>query len=131
MIHVSYKRGDGFAVLTAQGDLSLRTVVLALQSWLAHADYSAQTNLLCDVRQAGWQQAVAEFLPIAAAVIERVNQQWQGTKVAIVAGSHTEVALIETHLSLLGWQAQWIGFTSFEQAEDWLAAPPSEVRGAN
>lgn len=123
MIHVSYNRGDAFAVLTAQGDLSLRSVVLALHSWRANIDYTGQKNLLCDVREAGWQQAVAEFLPISQAVVEHVNQQWQGTKVAIVAGSHTEVALIETHLSLLGWQAQWIGYTSFEHAEQWLTQP--------
>ncbi len=120
MVKIKFDAADNMICFVCEGELSLDDIVQAIRQWVKHEHYAADINLLCDVEQARWQQAIAEFLQVSEAVVERINQHWQGRKIAIVTNSYTEIALIESHLGAMGWNAQWRGFVSTEAARQWL-----------
>ena len=120
MVEIEFDAADNTAGLIWKGELSLQDIVQGVRQWMQNEHYTADTNLLCNVEHAQWQQAISEFLQVGEAVIERINQQWQGRKIAVVTSSYTEIALIESHLGAMGWRAQWRGFMSAEAARQWL-----------
>ncbi|XOV84108.1 MAG: hypothetical protein ACFHXK_03110 [bacterium] len=131
MVEVMFDVDAQFAYLSCTGELSLEQIVQAVRQWMQQEGYRPDVNLLCDARQAQWQHAATEFLQVSDAVVERINQAWQGTKIAVVANSHTEIALIESHLGIMGWRAQWRGFISVEDATQWLEEPAADVACGN
>ena len=127
MVDVKFSATDNTVCLICEGNLSLEDIVRGIRQWTQHDQYAADIDLLCDIREAQWQQATSEFLQVREAVVERVNRNWQGRKVAIVTNSYTEIALVESHLGELGWHAQWRGFISLEAARHWLLEPNSQT----
>jgi hypothetical protein len=123
MVEIKFDAADNTAGLIWEGELSLDDIVQGVRQWMQHEHYAADINLLCDVVHAQWQQAISEFLQVSDAVIERINQHWQGRKIAVVTNSYTEIALIESHLGAMGWRAEWRGFMSTEAARQWLHEP--------
>ncbi|MCR9260073.1 MAG: hypothetical protein NXH95_10145 [Pseudomonadaceae bacterium] len=120
MVDVKFDAADNMVYLRCEGELSLEDIVQGIRQWMQHEHYAADTNLLCDVARAQWQHAVSDFLQVSEAVVERINQNWQGRKIAIVTNSYTEIALIESHLGAMGWEAQWRGFLNTDAARHWL-----------
>ncbi|MEE4283895.1 MAG: STAS/SEC14 domain-containing protein [Pseudomonadales bacterium] len=131
MIEVTFNAADNTACLVCAGSISLKDIVHGVRQWVQHTRYAADINLLCDISQAHWQQAIADFRQVSEAVVERINQDWQGRKIAIVTNSYTEIALIENHLGAMGWYAEWRGFMSTEAARQWLLEPDNQAANAS
>ncbi len=129
MVSLQYDHDHDLAIFTARGILSLQEVVEAVLKWAQHEHYDNTSNVLWDLIECEWHPVVKEFLLMAEEVTRRVNQIWDGNKVAWLVNSRTEVALVETHLATVGWQAVWRAFTQKSAALDWLqeggAAPAS------
>jgi hypothetical protein len=120
MVHVYYDQERNFVTLTVDGALALKDVVIAVNEWFEHPQFADTINMLWDLRQAGWQSAVHEFLLVKDEITARVNQIWHGDKVAWLVDTETEVALVNMHLATLGWTAWWRGFTDKPEAISWL-----------
>lgn len=120
MVDVQYDQEHNFVIFTMSGVLGLKDVVAAVNEWFDHPQFADTINMLWDMRQAGWQSAVHEFLLIADEITSRVNQIWLGDKVAWLVQTETEVALVNMHLATLGWKAWWRGFTDKAEAVAWL-----------
>ena len=120
MVSLQYDHDNDLAIFTARGTLSLKEVVEAALKWSQHESYTNTSNVMWDLIECDWHPVVKEFLLMADEVTRRVNQIWDGDKVAWLVHSRTEVALVETHLATVGWQATWRAFTQKSEALDWL-----------
>lgn len=122
MVTQQYDEEHHLIVFDATGDLNLKAIILAIKLWRDHPNFADDINMLWDLHKCNWQIAIEEFLLISDQVVPKINQIWSGRKVACVVDSATEVALVDTQLGSLGWQANWRGFLSHTQAKNWLAS---------
>lgn len=122
MVGLQYDQEQNLAIFSAQGAIALRDIVSAVTRWIEHPNFADDVNMLWDLRGCNWQTAVSEFLLLAKEITNRVNDIWQGTKVAWLVDTETEVALVDAHLGTLGWRAMWRGFTRQQEAYSWLQA---------
>ena len=120
MVSLQYDQENDLAIFSARGTLSLKEVVEAAIKWSQHAEYKPTSNVLWELVDCDWHPVVKEFLLMATEITRRVNQIWDGEKVAWLVHSRTEVALVETHLATVGWRATWRAFTQKSEAMDWL-----------
>ena len=120
MVSLQYDQENDLAIFSARGTLSLKEVVEAAIKWSQHGNYKPTSNVLWELADCDWHPVVKEFLLMATEITRRVNQIWDGEKVAWLVHSRTEVALVETHLATVGWRASWRAFTQRSEAMAWL-----------
>ncbi len=120
MVSLQYDQENDLAIFSARGTLSLKEVVEAAIKWSQHPEYKPTSNVLWELVDCDWHPVVKEFLLMATEITRRVNQIWEGNKVAWLVHSRTEVALVETHLATVGWRAAWRAFTQKSEAMEWL-----------
>ena len=120
MVGVQYDREYNAVVFTANGSLKLKDIVQAIYIWAQDPAYHHDINMAWDLSECTWQEAASEFFLITKEVVERVNREWAGQRIALVVATETEVALIDTHLALSGWTATWRGFSQKDPALQWL-----------
>ena len=111
MVSLQYDRENDLAIFTARGTLNLKEVVEASIKWSQHPEFTSTGSVMWDLIECDWHPVVKEFLLMADDITRRVNQIWNGEKVAWLVHSRTEVALVETHLATVGWKAKWRAFT--------------------